>query len=157
MPTIHLCDYLQPDFLVWDLAAADKAAVLAALARRVSALVPDIEEVTVLALLEEREAVQSTGIGGGLALPHAMVPDLPRPMLLVARLSPPVEYDALDDAPVDLLFLLLGAPEETRRHVRVLARLARVVGRADFLDQLRAAEDAAEAYRLLLEEDAGHV
>jgi PTS system nitrogen regulatory IIA component len=157
MSTVHLTDYLRPEFLAWDIAASDKPEVLAALARAVAERVPALDSETVLRLLKEREELQSTGIGQGMALPHAMIPGIEHPILLVARVRPGVDFEACDGGPVDLLFMILTAPEDLKVHVRLLARLARIIGQESFLETLRAAAGPDEALRLLVDEDARHV
>ena len=68
------------------------------------------------------------GIGEGIAIPHARVPGLPKLIGYFARLAAPVDYDALDDAPVDLVFLLLAPEAESTAQLKALARIARLLG-----------------------------
>jgi PTS system nitrogen regulatory IIA component len=157
MSTVHLTEYLRPEFLAWDIAAKDKAGVLKAISDAVAERLPEVDAETVRKLLLDREAIQSTGIGQGMAIPHAMVPGVEHPILLVGRVRPPVDFDARDEQPVDLLFVILTAPEAFKIQVRLLARLARVIGQQSFLDKLRAASGPSEALRLLHDEDARHV
>ena len=124
MPTVHLASYLRPDHIEWDLDAADKPGVLRALAAFAASHVPEAREEVIHDLVLKREEDTSTGVGGGLALPHAMVPGLDRTLLFFVRLRRPVEYDALDGDPVDLLVFLLSGPEALRLHVRLLARIS---------------------------------
>jgi nitrogen PTS system EIIA component len=157
MSTVSLAEFLRPENFIWNLPAPDKSAVLRALAVAGAARVPGVDEAALLDLIKRREDILSTGVGGGVALPHAMVPGLAHKTLIVCRAIPPVDYDALDDVPVDLIFLLLSAPEELKEHVRVLARLARIIGRASVLEHLRGAAGPEDAYRILAEEDARRV
>ena len=157
MPTISLTDYLSRENVIFDLASSDKPGLLATLAAVVAERIPDVEESAVLAQLAERESVQSTGIGHGLALPHGLVPGLEGPVLLVGRVDPPADFEALDGRPVDLLFLVLSPEDGMKLHLRLLARVARIIGREEVLQRLRDAEGADEAYQLLIEEDARHV
>jgi len=157
MPTISLADYLSRENVIFDLASADKPGLLATLAAAVAERIPDVEESAVLVQLAERESVQSTGIGHGLALPHGLVPGLEGPVLLVGRVDPPAEFEALDGLPVDLVFLVLSPEDGEKLHLRLLARVARIIGRAEVLQRLRDAEGADEVYQLLIEEDARHV
>lgn len=157
MPTVPLADHLKPEHFVWDLTAADKPALLGNLARIAASRLGGVEQDIVLDRLEQREAVQSTGVGQGLALPHAMVPGLGAPAILVGRVDPPVDYEALDGAPVDLVIVLLSPPDGLKSHLRLLARLARIVGQEQVLQKLRAASGPEVAHRILLDEDARHV
>jgi len=157
MPTVRLSDYLSSDHVFWDITASDKPALLRMLANEISRSEPGIDSDILLDLLQQRESVQSTGIGDGLALPHAMVPGATGTDLFVFRIRPELEYDALDGAPVDLVFLLISPSDGLREHVRLLARLARIVGQPDLLDRLRVAARAEDAYRVLVDEDSRHV
>jgi PTS system nitrogen regulatory IIA component len=99
--------------------------------------------------LRERERVQSTGTGGGIAFPHARAEGCPRPVVAAARLREAIDFDAPDGQPVDLVFLLLGPPDDPAAHVRLLAAIARIVKREDVVEALRAA-DGAEAFGAIL-------
>jgi PTS system nitrogen regulatory IIA component len=157
MSTVRLADYLAEDHLFWDLSAPDKDSLLRAMAARIVSHQPGVDADMLLDLLLQREAVQSTGIGDGLALPHAMVPGTETTALYVGRVTPAVEYEALDDAPVDLVFLLLSPSDGLKQHVRLLARVARIIGQSDLLDRLRVAARVEDAYGILLDEDSRHV
>jgi len=157
MTTIRLSDYLDEENVLWDLSAPDKSTLLHTLAAEIARREPGVDADILLDLLEQRESLQSTGIGGGLALPHAMVPGAKKTSLFVGRVRPAVAYDALDGAPVDLLFLLLSPSDVLKEHVRLLARVARIVGQSDLLDRMRVAARPEDAYRIVLDEDARHV
>lgn len=157
MPIVRLSEYVREENVFWDVTAPDKHSVLRTLSGRIANQCPGVDADLLLDLLEQRESLQSTGIGGGLALPHAMVPGTRSSALFVARVAPPVDYEALDGDPVDFLFLLLSPADGLREHVRLLARMARIVGQSDLLDRLRAAKGPEEALGALLEEDSLHV
>ena len=157
MPTLQLSGYLKLEHFIWDLPSLEKPALLVALAEAAVSRVAGIEAVELLVLIEQREAVQSTGIGQGLAIPHAMVPGLVETALIVGRIDPAADYEALDGAPVDLVFMLLSPVDGLKVHLRLLARLARIVGQDEVLDLLRKASGPEDALRILLEEDARHV
>lgn len=89
-----------------------------------------------------RERVMSTGVGNGVAIPHAYTDGVDRLSAGFYRTSAPVEFGAPDGAPVDLFFVILGPRESRREHIRLLARLSRVLNNHDFREQLRAAADA---------------
>ena len=92
-----------------------------------------------------RERLGSTGLGEGIAIPHCRI-DCPRPMAALLRLETPVDFDAPDDAPVDLLFVLIVPPGETSAHLTTLAALARLFQSADNRAALRAGASDAELY-----------
>jgi PTS system nitrogen regulatory IIA component len=157
MPMLSLADHLRRDLVLCDLPHADKPSLLKALAHEVAARLSAVDEATLLDGLLTREAEQSTGIGGGLALPHVTLAGLETPVLIVARASEGVDFAALDSRPVDLVFLLLSPPGAEAQHLRLLARLARIFVPEETLERLRSAKGPEELFRMLLEVDAQHV
>jgi PTS system nitrogen regulatory IIA component len=103
----------------------------------------------VLEALLAREAVGSTGVGRGVALPHGRLKGLDRMRGVFLRLEAPVAFDAVDGEPVDLIFALLAPPEAGAEHLLALARVARLLRRADLREQLRQAHSADAVYALL--------
>ena len=106
----------------------------------------------VLDALLEREAVAPTGVGKGIAVPHAQVEGLERMRAVFVRLEKPVDFDAVDDKPVDLIFAILAPPGSGSEHLRALARVSRIMRRADLRDQLRVARNADASHALLAQE-----
>jgi PTS system nitrogen regulatory IIA component len=157
VPVLRLRDYLQRDLVLWDLPRLDKPSFMKELVARVVAVLPAVDEKELLDRLLEREAQQSTGIGDGLALPHATVGGLETTALLVGRCREGVDFEALDSEPVDLLFLLLGPEDAKDEHLRLLARVARLVSPEETLTELRSAAGPEQLFRMLLEQDARHV
>lgn len=156
MPRLRLRDYMREDLVFWDLPRLDKPAFVKALVGQVMSALPSLDEGQLLDRLLEREAQQSTGIGGGLALPHATVSGLEKTVLVVGRIREGLDFDALDGEPVDLLFLLLSPPDARDVHLRLLARLARIVTPDETLAELRRTSDATHLFQVLLEQDARH-
>ncbi len=99
--------------------------------------------------LIEREALGATGVGHGVAIPHAQVEGLDRMRGVFLRLSPPVDFGAVDDEPVDLVFALLCPPDAGSEQLRALARIARALRLPELRQQLRQAS-GADAIRALL-------
>ena len=158
MPTVLLADFLPRNLVLWDLTAADKPAVLAELARQVADAIDGLDAADLLRRLEQREAEGSTAVGNGLALPHAMMPQVEQTVLALCRVADGgVDFGAVDGQAVDLIFLLLSPEQAQTTHLRVLARIARIVTREPLLGQLRGASGPDELFRLLIEEDARHV
>ena len=106
----------------------------------------------VLAALLEREALGSTGVGYGVAVPHARVAGLTRLRGVFVRLEQPIEFQAVDDRPVDLIFALFAPPDAGAEHLRALARVSRVLRQADLREQLRQAHGADAIHALLVRE-----
>ena len=97
-------------------------------------------------LMRERHA--GTGMGDGVAIPHASVKGVAAPIGAFARLEPPQDFEALDKRPADLVFLLLSPPGRGADHLKALARISRFLKRADVRDKLRAARGTDELYAL---------
>lgn len=97
-----------------------------------------------------RERLSGTGVGEGVAIPHARVPGLTRPVAGFARLDPPVDFDALDGRPADLVFMLIAPSDRGADHLKALARISRFLKRADIRERLRDAR-GLEDLRAVLE------
>lgn len=106
----------------------------------------------VLDALLEREAAGSTGVGAGVAVPHARLEGLDRMRGVFVRLEQPVPFEALDDQPVDLLFALFAPKGASSEHLRALARVSRLLRQPDFREQLRQAKTADAIHVLLVRE-----
>jgi PTS system nitrogen regulatory IIA component len=106
----------------------------------------------VLDALLEREAAASTGVGYGVAVPHARLPGLTRLRAVFVRLETPVEFQAVDDRPVDLIFALFAPPEASGEHLRALARVSRLLRQGELREQLRHAHGADAIHALLVQE-----
>jgi nitrogen PTS system EIIA component len=91
-----------------------------------------------------RERLSGTGMGEGVAIPHARVPGVERPIGGFARLDPAQDFGALDNRPADLMFMLLAPPERGADHLKALARVSRFLRRADVREKLREARGAVE-------------
>jgi nitrogen PTS system EIIA component len=145
---MNIADFLSSNDVMIDVAAPDKQKLLSALARKAGSLV-DVQPQQVLAELEKREELGSTGVGGGVALPHARFQQVKKPVGLFFRLRKPIAFDAVDEQPVDIVFLLL-LPEVTNGEpLGALASIARKLRKPETAAALRAARDGAEVYRVL--------
>lgn len=148
-----LTELVTPDRVVMPLAARDKKSAIAELTRHLTeSCGGNFEEV--LRAVEEREAVLSTGIGFGVAIPHARSPEV-RELSLVCGVSPsPVPFDSIDGEPVRLFFLIVGPESTAGQHVKVLGRIARLVRRENLRQRLCDAKTPDEFYSVLLEAEA---
>ena len=135
---MHLADFLDCDAIKTALPGGNKRSLMQQLAN-LAAQRLDIDPAMVLASLNEREQLGSTGFGQGVAIPHAKIDGLPRIYGLFARLGEPVEYKAIDSRPVDLVFLLLSPPNAGAEHLKALAVISRVTRDAATLERLRGA------------------
>ncbi len=118
---------------------------------------PDLDQQVVLERLLAREAQVTTGIGHGVAIPHARVDSLEELSCFIIRAPGGIEYESLDQAPIHVAFLLLSPPKGTGGYIRLLARIARLADRAGFVQDIAQAADADEVYSLIVEEDLHHV
>jgi PTS system nitrogen regulatory IIA component len=121
---MDIAELILPEQVLADLKAADKGQVLREIGRR-AATALGIEARTVVDALAAREEMGSTGVGLGIAIPHARVPGIARPFGLFARLARPVDFAAIDGKPVDLVFLLLTPASGNTDHLASLACVAR--------------------------------
>lgn len=148
---MEITDLIEPDRVIIGMRAVDKTAALAELARRAAALVnlpaPSIREA-----LMAREELGSTGVGEGIAMPHARIAGLDRLFGLFARLERPIDFAAVDERPVDLVFLLLIPATAGQEHLAALAAVARRLRKPDMASRLRAADGRAQLYRELVGE-----
>ncbi len=145
---VEIDEFLSLDRMLLTLRSGSKRQLFQELAGAATAAT-GIETAVILAALNQREKLGTTGIGEGIAIPHARVPDLPKLMGFFARLKTPVEYDALDDAPVDLVFLLLAPEESSTVQLKALARIARLLRDPEICTRLRSEQDAQQIYGLL--------
>jgi|ERR1700722_5268743 PTS system nitrogen regulatory IIA component len=146
---MKVSDFLSLADVSIEAAFADKRKLLEDLARRASRAV-DLEPDIILAELRKREQLGSTGMGGGVALPHARIHRIQKPFGMVVRLKKPIEFDAVDGKPVDMIALLLLPDTQEGKQLGALACIARKLRDPDVLTALRHARDGGELYRRLI-------
>jgi nitrogen PTS system EIIA component len=143
-----IADLIGPDQVVVGLRVADKGQLLSELSRRAGAAL-SLKQADLLRALQAREQLGSTGLGRGFALPHARLKELPRIFACLARLGRPIDFEAVDDKPVDLVVLLLTPESAASQHLATLAALSRPFRDEAFMQQIRKAPDAAALHKLL--------
>lgn len=131
--------------------AANKKKALAVIAE-IAARNFGLDAGQVLDALDEREVAGSTGVGHGVAVPHARLEGLERMRGVFVRLEQPVEFGAVDDQPVDLLFALFAPRNAGAEHLRALARVSRLLRQGDLREQLRKAQSADAIHALLVQD-----
>lgn len=139
-----------PDAVLACVKASGKKALLAELAGKAAPLFK-LDERRLFDRLLERERLGSTGIGGGIAIPHGRMATLSKPVGLFARLGQPVDFDSIDERPVDTVFLLLAPEGAGADHLKALARVSRLLRDRSLVEKLRATESADALYALLIE------
>ncbi len=143
-------DFLTPEAVAPGLRASGKKQILQEMSARAARLA-GLDEREVFETLLQRERLGSTGIGDGIAIPHGKIPRLGRLFGLVARLDRPVDFEALDGQPVEVVFLLLAPEGAGADHLKALARIARVLRAPGIRDRLRQAREANAIYAVLNE------
>jgi nitrogen PTS system EIIA component len=143
-----LTDLLKPQAVMPALKVNSKKQALQELAARAATLCGRSDR-EVLDVLTQRERLGSTGIGNGIAIPHGKLPKLERLFGVFARLDRPVDFEALDGQPVDLLFLLLAPEAAGADHLKALARVARLLRDTEVARKLRESRDAEAIYAVL--------
>jgi PTS system nitrogen regulatory IIA component len=133
------------------IALGSKKRVLQQLGELLASSTPGLDPNDVFDHLLERERLGSTGLGHGIALPHARMPDLERSVGAMVQLADGVDFDAIDDKPVDLAFALLVPQDATEEHLQLLSKLASMFNDVQFCERLREAADA-EALMALIQE-----
>jgi PTS system nitrogen regulatory IIA component len=141
-------EFLAPTDVLADFVASDKVSLLQGLAQRASDKLKLPAELISSALLK-REKLGSTGTGGGIAIPHARIPGLNKPFGVLVRLRQPIDFDEIDDQPVDLMFLLLLPVESAKEQLNALASAARILRSAESVRNLRRARDSADLFRVM--------
>lgn len=141
-------DILNEACIVTSLKATSKKQALTELAR-LAAGNTGLAERAIFDVLLERERLGTTGVGDGIAIPHGKLPDLDKLFGCFARLETPVDFDAVDGAPVDLVFLLLAPESAGADHLKALARISRVLRNSVHCDKLRTAPTSGKLFALL--------
>lgn len=152
---LQLTDLLTPDRIRIPLESRTKDELLRELVDVVSEGQQPAERAELLRAVRDREAVLSTGVGNGVAIPHGKSPLLPELRMAAGTASDPVEYDALDGQPVRLVFLLVGPETAAGPHIKALSRIARLIRHDDVREQLMRAKSAEEFLAALRHAEQG--
>jgi PTS system nitrogen regulatory IIA component len=145
---MDLAALIAPEAVYPALGAKSKKQALQELAQRAANLT-GLDARDIFDTLQQRERLGSTGLGRGIAVPHARMPGLKSIVSVFARLEEPIEFDALDEQPVDLIFLLLAPEHAGADHLKALARISRLLREPSSIDRLRASTDRAAIYSVL--------
>jgi nitrogen PTS system EIIA component len=153
---MHLRDYLDPSLIFTGLASADKQTLLDDLATLTTGRLPSVAHKALLDQLRAREKESSTGVGQGVAIPHCFLEGLDRSLCILAQVPQGVAFDAIDEKPVYILFMLLSPPDARMAHLRLLARISRIASREGFLQEATEAASPEALYELMVREDHSH-
>ncbi|HJQ74822.1 MAG TPA: PTS sugar transporter subunit IIA [Gaiellaceae bacterium] len=150
---MKITDILTDDMVVGDLHGRDKGEVIEELADVVAAHHPEIDRGRLVQALEDREKLNSTALGEGVAIPHGKLPGLRRVVAAFGRSTPGVDFSSLDGKPTHLFFLLVAPEDSAGAHLKALARISRLLKDESFRGRLMAAPSGAELYATIREED----
>jgi len=151
---MKIMDILVRDAVILDLTSHAKRDVLAEMAQRLAAAESGLDEQRLLEVLLERESLQSTGIGEGVAIPHGKLPGLKRLIASFARSRAGVDFESIDGLRTQLFFLLVVPEHSGGQHLKALARISRFFRDAAFRKALLEAERIEDVFRSIEEEDA---
>lgn len=152
---MNITDILTPDRVIARMKVSSKKQALQELARRAAAFA-GVHERQILEVLLEREKLGSTGVGHGIAIPHGKLNSVDRLYGMFARLDSPIDFDAIDEQPVDLVFLLLAPESAGADHLKALARVSRLLRDRAFCEKLRGSSSSDALYALLADAPASH-
>ncbi|QKV19550.1 PTS IIA-like nitrogen regulatory protein PtsN [Oricola thermophila] len=152
---MNLGDIVTQEAIIPDLRVSSKKQLLQAIAEKASELT-GISARAIFDTILQRERLGSTGVGKGIAIPHGKFPNFDRIVGVFARLHAPVDFEALDDQPVDIVFLLLAPESAGADHLKALSRIARVLRDPGRISKLRATEDPEALFSFLTEDQASN-
>ncbi len=145
-----LSDYLTLDGVAANMHARCKREALSQLAKRAADLT-GLSAETIENALMDREGLGSTGVGNGVAVPHGKIADLTEIVALMAKLDAPVDFDSLDDKPVDIIFVLLAPADATAAHLKALAKASRLLRNEDVRSAIRGADTREAIFAIATE------
>ena len=152
---MDLVDFLTPNSIIPSLRVTSKKQALQEIARFAAGLT-GLHERSIFEVLLERERLGTTGVGAGVAIPHGKLPGLKRLYGVFARLVTPIDFESVDEQPVDLIFLLLAPETAGADHLKALARVSRLLRDREMCEKLRGSDTADAHYALLSETATSH-
>ena len=152
---IRLETILTPGRSLVNVPGGSKKRALEQIANLISSEVPELEMQDVFEALIAREKLGSTGFGNGIAIPHCRLEGCDTPVSALLHLEKPIDFDAIDGAPVHLLFVLLVPQAATDAHLELLRQIASMLDRKDVRDKLRSASSNEALYQVVLDEQNG--
>ena len=153
---IRLETILTPGRSLVNVPGGSKKRALEQIADLIGREVRGLDRQTVFEALIAREKLGSTGFGNGIAIPHCRLRGCELPVSALLHLDAPIDYDAIDGAPVDLLFVLLVPEAATDAHLELLRQIASMLDRKEVREKLRSASSNEALYQVVLDEQNGH-
>ncbi len=152
---MEIADLLTPNSIIPTLRVGSKKQALQELARFAAGLTGQHER-TIFEVLLERERLGTTGVGAGVAIPHGKLAGLKRLYGVFARVDTPVDFESVDEQPVDLIFLLLAPETAGADHLKALARVSRLLRDREMCEKLRGSDTSDALFALLTETATSH-
>ena len=152
---MDISDLILPESVIANLRVTSKKQALQELAKKAAEITGQPER-ALFEVLMERERLGTTGVGHGIGIPHGKLPELDRLYGLFARLDTPIDFDAIDEHPVDLIFVLLAPETAGADHLKALARVSRLFRDRAVCEKLRGTDSAEAIYALLTQSQASH-
>ncbi|MEB0038901.1 MULTISPECIES: PTS IIA-like nitrogen regulatory protein PtsN [unclassified Pseudomonas] len=153
---IRLENILTPGRSIVNVPGGSKEKALRQVANLIGHELPGLDSHDIFEKLTAREKLGSTGFGNGIAIPHCRLNGCSDPISALIHLDAPIDYDAIDGAPVDLLFVLLVPEAATDAHLELLRQIASMLDRKDVRDRLRGAKSSEALYQVVLDVQNGH-
>lgn len=154
---MRLTEYLDPDLVFTGVDGTDVDAILGDFSTRLAEHRSEISRDELESALVEREKVHTTTLGRGVAIPHATIAGPEEPVLMVARAREEIQFGPPETDPVLFFFVLVSPPGREREHIKLLARICRLVRAPGFMDELREARDPREILEVIERTDEEHV
>ncbi len=148
-----LSDVLKEENVIPDLRARDKKGLIEELADFVVRSEPSIDMTSLIQVLIEREKLGSTGIGDGVAIPHGKLNGIDKPVVAFGRSKVGINFEAMDDQPADLFFLLVAPENTSGMHLQLLAKIARLLGSSSVRKKLREGKTQRDLFRTITDSD----
>lgn len=145
---MDLSDLVTQKSIMPSVKVASKKQLLQVLSEK-AAEITGLSERDIFDTIMQREKLGSTGVGNGIAIPHGKLKNVGSITGIFARLETPVDFEALDDEPVDLVFMLLAPETAGADHLKALSRIARILREPDMVSKLRQTKDASALFAFL--------
>lgn len=152
---IRLENILTPGRSLVNVPGGSKKRALEYIGNLVAREMHDLDAKAIFESLIAREKLGSTGFGNGIAIPHCRLPGCPAPISALLRLDTPIDFDAIDGAPVDLLFVLLVPEAATDEHLQLLRQIASMLDRSEVRERLRQAQSSEALYQVVVDAQSG--
>jgi fructose-specific phosphotransferase system IIA component len=152
--SMKLTQYIRPECFIVELTDATREDCLRRIVRAVAEKGLIKDEKDVFAKLMERENIQSTAVGNGIAIPHCFTDEVPDLIITVARSRSGIEFDSFDGKPTQVVFLLMGNRQEHSLHLKALARIARLIKSTSFIEKIIASSTVADMVKAFEQEEA---